>query len=129
MDRIPPNPPLKKEGRKKAFPPFSKGGKSSHIFPSPLRGEGRVGVKMSRDPGSFPPPTNPLPPGEGEILKETDLGARVKKAINFIGDESGSPAAEYAILAALIAMAIVVAVTGLGATVRTFFEGVLPAFQ
>jgi len=45
----------------------------------------------------------------------------------FLGDESGATAIEYGLIAALIAVAIIAAVTSVGTTLQTTFTGVAGA--
>ena len=47
----------------------------------------------------------------------------------FVGDPSGSTAIEYALLAALIAMAIIGAVTAIGTQLAAMISGVASYFQ
>ncbi len=42
----------------------------------------------------------------------------------FLKDEDGAAAIEYALIAALIAMAIVVGATALGGSINSFFSGI-----
>ena len=42
----------------------------------------------------------------------------------FLKDEDGAAAIEYALIAALIAMAIVVGATALGGSINAFFDGI-----
>lgn len=43
---------------------------------------------------------------------------------SFLNDESGATAIEYGLLAALIAVAIITAVTALGSSLSTMFTGI-----
>ena len=45
----------------------------------------------------------------------------MKQILNFIGNESGATAIEYALIASLIAVAIITAVTTVGTKVSTVF--------
>ena len=46
------------------------------------------------------------------------------KIVDFLGDESGATAIEYALIASLIAVAIITAVTTVGGKVSTVFTEV-----
>jgi pilus assembly protein Flp/PilA len=48
----------------------------------------------------------------------------MKKLVNFIKDEKGATAIEYGLLAALIAVAIIVGVTAVGAGLNNTFTAV-----
>ncbi len=48
----------------------------------------------------------------------------MKKLLKFLKDEEGALAMEYGLIAAFIALAIVVAVTGLGTAIGAFFTRV-----
>jgi len=50
----------------------------------------------------------------------------MEKIRNFWVDESGSTAAEYAFIIALIAGAIILAVTALGTNLRAIFDDMAP---
>jgi pilus assembly protein Flp/PilA len=45
----------------------------------------------------------------------------------FLGNESGATAIEYGLIAALIAVAIIVAVTSVGTSLQTTFTGIAAA--
>jgi len=49
--------------------------------------------------------------------------------INFLGDENGATAIEYGLIAALIAVVIIAALTALGAALNTTFSGVASAMN
>lgn len=53
----------------------------------------------------------------------------MKKIIRFLQDESGATAIEYGLLAALIAVAIIGAVTTLGDTLETRFRTIASAIE
>lgn len=48
---------------------------------------------------------------------------------HFIQDERGATSVEYALIALLIFLVIVVSVTALGGTVKGLFESILPGFK
>jgi pilus assembly protein Flp/PilA len=58
------------------------------------------------------------------ILKQ-DQGAMMPRILNFIRDDSGVTAIEYALMASLIAMAIAVSVGLLGQAVASLFSKVV----
>lgn len=53
----------------------------------------------------------------------------MKKLLRFLKDNSGTTAIEYALIASLIAVAIVFAVTSLGNEVANFYNNILTALQ
>lgn len=53
----------------------------------------------------------------------------MKKIIRFLQDESGATAIEYGLLAALIAVALIGAVTTLGQTLQTEFRSIASAIE
>lgn len=53
----------------------------------------------------------------------------MKNVIRFLRDESGATAIEYGLLAALIGIAIITAVTNLGDTLETKFEEISSALD
>jgi pilus assembly protein Flp/PilA len=48
----------------------------------------------------------------------------IAKVIRFARDEDGISAIEYALLASLIALAIITAVTGVGTSLKTAFDNI-----
>ena len=48
----------------------------------------------------------------------------IKKVQNFLSDESGATAIEYGLMAALIAAAIIVTVTGVGTSLKDLFTAI-----
>lgn len=48
----------------------------------------------------------------------------MNKFLRFVKDESGATAIEYGLIAALIAVAIIVALTTLGTSLSVLFEGI-----
>lgn len=52
----------------------------------------------------------------------------MKKAVHFLGSEEGVTSIEYAIMASLIAVAICLAVTALGSSVKGLYQSVASAF-
>ena len=53
----------------------------------------------------------------------------MKKLMRFLKDEDGVTAIEYGLIAALIAVVIIVAVTAVGASLKTTFETVQGALD
>jgi pilus assembly protein Flp/PilA len=53
----------------------------------------------------------------------------VKFLLRFLRDESGATAIEYGLIAALIALVIISAVTSLGTTLRTKFSNISTAIK
>ena len=47
----------------------------------------------------------------------------------FVADESGATAIEYALIAALVAMALIASVTALGASLKSIFTSVATALN
>lgn len=53
---------------------------------------------------------------------------QLKAKINrFVNSEEGASAIEYGLIAGLIAALLIVAVTGIGTQLQTFFQGILTA--
>jgi pilus assembly protein Flp/PilA len=60
----------------------------------------------------------------GEICARNEEAAVLRLISQFIGDESGATAIEYALIAAGISMAIIVTVQGLGTTLSGRYAAV-----
>ncbi|MCX5916782.1 MAG: Flp family type IVb pilin [Deltaproteobacteria bacterium] len=52
----------------------------------------------------------------------------LKKIAHFFTSQRGATSIEYALISSMIFLSIVLAVSNLGATVRTLFESVVSAF-
>jgi pilus assembly protein Flp/PilA len=62
------------------------------------------------------------------VLAAPSIGGSMRNFVSrFLGDESGATAIEYGLIAALIAVAIIAAVTSVGTTLQTTFTGVAGA--
>jgi pilus assembly protein Flp/PilA len=64
-------------------------------------------------------------PGVNDRSLNTEDFSMTKFVSNFMSDESGATAIEYGLIAALIAVVIISAVTALGATIKTKFNAVV----
>jgi pilus assembly protein Flp/PilA len=58
-------------------------------------------------------------------LKPRRISAMTRFVSQFMSDESGATAIEYGLIAALIAVVIITAVTALGTTIKTKFNDVV----
>ena len=65
-----------------------------------------------------------LPPAEGSLNPSRKEDHMTKFITKFAKDESGATAIEYGLIAALIAVVIISAVTALGTTISSKFEAV-----
>jgi pilus assembly protein Flp/PilA len=66
-----------------------------------------------------------LPPLEQLASPSSKESPMTKFVSNFMSDESGATAIEYGLIAALIAVVIISAVTALGTTIKTKFNSVV----
>jgi pilus assembly protein Flp/PilA len=57
-------------------------------------------------------------PGRLYIWDPTAKGGKMSKIVQYLGDESGASAAEYALILALVAIAIIGGLTVLGTTIN-----------
>lgn len=65
----------------------------------------------------------------GPGVSDLNWSQVMKKIIRFLQDESGATAIEYGLLAALIAVALIGAVTTLGQTLQTEFRSIASAIE
>jgi pilus assembly protein Flp/PilA len=61
---------------------------------------------------------------EIEQLQLINIGMIAAAAFDFLADETGATAIEYGLIAAGISLAIIVAVNGLGTTLKTKFTSI-----
>ena len=66
---------------------------------------------------------------EGESAPGERMGITMKKLLQMIRDEKGATAIEYGLIAALIAVAAIAAMQGLGASLNTTFTNVSTAMS
>ena len=66
---------------------------------------------------------------EGESAPGDRMGITMKKLLQMIRDEKGATAIEYGLIAALIAVAAIAAMQGLGASLNTTFTNVSTAMS
>lgn len=66
--------------------------------------------------------------GELNIIGEIIVKRMIIRANTFLYDECGVTAIEYSVLASLIAIVIVLAVTGIGQSLQDTFEAVSAGF-